>query len=275
MDRARVSDQVVCVSGEPARVQAPITQERSRNKAGYLSNFAWSYAPLVTLEDIVLEVQKVGNARLTLRENTNPSGTAARRVTIGPIPRLRAGKTAVLFDVRMIQLTSDGVDWLPLDYRDAITTETVLFCSMLPRTDGNRCLPNGHVHVQNHDRLMKELREHRDLCVRQFGYGYNIDAIHFVTVYNALLTAVGNWDRDTPAEVVAPLDFSGQDIVDADAMEAFANEKKRVVYMGMFKQIRAAGYKIRHPMSSPKTSDMYVSLVFMCTHTCFHYFSEK
>jgi hypothetical protein len=159
----------------------------------------------------------------------------------------------------MIQLTSDGVDWLPLDFRDAITTETVLFCSMLPRTDGNRCLAKSHVQVQNHDRLMKELRKHSDSCVRQFGYGYNIDAIHFVTVYNALLTAVGNWDRDTPAEVVAPPDYSGQDLVDADAMEAFANEKKRVAYIGMYAQIRAAGFKIRHPKGSPKISDMYVS----------------
>ena len=43
---------------------------------------------------------------------------------------------------------------------------------------------------------MADLLKSGELCVRQFGAGYNIDAIHLISVYNALLTAVAMWDRD-------------------------------------------------------------------------------
>jgi hypothetical protein len=104
---------------------------------------------------------------------------------------------------------------------------------------------------------MKDLQQHPVQCVRQFGHGYNIDAIHLVTIYNALLTAVGNWDRDMPAVVVAPVDFSGQELVNADAMEAYMNEKKRLAYIDVYTRIRAAGYKINHPKSNASLPERY------------------
>ena len=97
---------------------------------------------------------------------------------------------------------------------------------------------------------MEDLKVHSVQCVRQFGHGYNIDAIHLMTIYNALLTAVGDWDRDMPAVVVAPVDFSGQAMVNADAMEAYMNEKKRLAYIDVYTRIRAAGFKIKHPKSN-------------------------
>jgi hypothetical protein len=187
------------------------------------------------------------------------TGVESRLVRIGPMPRVRPGKTGVMSDIRMIQLTAEAIDWLPPDFRDAVTTESVLFSSMVPRSGSNRTLPEGHVQRENHDRLMIGLQEHPVQCVRQFGRGYNIDAIHLVTIYNALVTAVGNWDRDMPAVVVAPVDFSGQELVNADEMEAYMNEKRRLAYIDVYTRIRAAGYKMNHPKSSASLEERYVS----------------
>jgi hypothetical protein len=199
--RAWVSDYVVCITGEATRAKSPSVNKGKTGK-GQLADKAWTYASHLTQTDILQEVTKVGQARMKLMVTTSNKGLVTRVVRIGPMPRVRPGKTGVLSDTRMIQLTAEACDWLPPDFRDAITPESVLFSSMWPRNGSNRTLPEGHVQRENHDRLMIGLQEHPILCVRQFGHGYNIDAIHLVTIYNALVTTVGNWDR---AVVVASL----------------------------------------------------------------------
>jgi hypothetical protein len=42
---------------------------------------------------------------------------------------------------------------------------------------------------------------------------------------------------------------------DADAMEAAADEEKRVAYIDVFSRMRAAGYKINHPTSKATTGE--------------------
>jgi hypothetical protein len=151
----------------------------------------------------------------------------------------------------MITLTAEAIDWIEDDaVSDAITPETVFISTRVPSTNGNRTLPKSNRQVKNHVQLMEDLKEHPTQCVRQFAAGFNIEALHLVTIYNALLTAVGMWDRNEPAVVVAGVVFIGQEVVDADAMEAAANEVKRLAYIDVFTRMRAAGFKINHPKSN-------------------------
>jgi hypothetical protein len=114
----------------------------------------------------------------------------------------------------MIHLTAEAIDMIKDDeVADAITPGTVFISTRVPSSSQNRTYSKDHRQVKNHVRLMGDLRRHPVQCVRQFAAGFNIDALHLVTVYNALLTAVALWDRDGPAVVVAGVNFIGQEVV--------------------------------------------------------------
>jgi hypothetical protein len=103
----------------------------------------------------------------------------------------------VYSDFKMIELTHDALDLIEDDsVTDAMSPVTVFISIRWPSGASNRPYGDQHGQVKNHRRLMADLLKSGELCVRQFGAGYNIDAIHLISVYNALLTAVAMWDRD-------------------------------------------------------------------------------
>jgi hypothetical protein len=156
----------------------------------------------------------------------------------------------------MTQLSAEAIDSIEDDdVADAITPETVFISTRVPSNGGNRVLSKTHIQVKNHNRLMKDLRRHPTQCVRQFAAGFNTDALHLVTIYNALLNAVAQWDRNGPPVLPTAVNFIGQEMVDADAMEAAADEEKQVAYIDLFNWMRAAGYKMRHPRSNASTGE--------------------
>jgi hypothetical protein len=105
--------------------------------------------------------------------------------------------------------------------------------------------------AKNHVKLMEGLQLPDELCVRQFVADYNIDAVHLVSVYNAIVTAVAMWDRDKAAPVVAEIDFGGQEVTDADRIEDEVVERRRIAYIRIWTELRAAGHELRPPFSQP------------------------
>ena len=47
------------------------------------------------------------------------------------------------------------------------------------------------------------------------------------------------WDRDTAPVVVAEMDFGGQEVVDADTIEAKMPEHRRISYIRIWTELRA------------------------------------
>jgi hypothetical protein len=227
----------------------------TRVDQGKLCHRGWNYATEEMQRDIIAKAKHIGNARMHLKMANN-GGTRCRIIKVGPIPWVKPGADGVQSDFRVIQLTDRSIGMIEDDVvSDAITSSTVFISSRIPSSDGNRTYSKTHRQAKNHVRLMADLMKHDTQCVRQFASGFNIDALHLVTIYNALLTAVSLWDQDGPPVVVAGVDFSGQELVDADALEAAADEEKRLAYIDIFCRLRAAGYKMRHPVSNPTAEE--------------------
>jgi hypothetical protein len=124
-------------------------------------------------------------------------GVETRIARVGPMPRLLANAAGVYSDFKVIELTHTAPDLIEDDsVADAMSTAAVFISTRWPSGKNNRPCGDQHGQVKNHRRLVAGLLKSGELCVRQFGAGYNIDAIHLISVYNALLTAVAMWVRD-------------------------------------------------------------------------------
>ena len=56
--------------------------------------------------------------------------------------------------------------------------------------------------------------------------------------------------------VVAEIDFGGQlEVTDADTIEAEMIERRRINYIRIWTELRAAGYKFRAPLSQPTAQE--------------------
>jgi hypothetical protein len=255
-----LSDTVCTLDGKTAAVRVQKTaRKKGRAASGWLAHGKWTYASVETLRNVIAAVRCKGNARLGLKiTEQQGKNTGHRIISVGPIPRFAQIKTDVYSDIRTTHLTQYGLDLIEDDdVASAIRVRCNTFISTRWPASGKdtRLYPKGHRKVKNHAQLLEDLLEHDELCVCQFAAGLNIDVIHLVTVYNALLTAVAMWDRDGPAVVVAEMDVGGQLVVNGDTIEAEMVERRRVNFIRIWTEIRGAGYKFRAQLSKPTAQE--------------------